>query len=150
MKKKIPLTEERITWDESYMEMVNLIARRGTCPRKKVGAIIVDKQKRIISSGYNGAPRGMPHCTEVGCMIVKENDIEHCIRAIHAELNALLQAGRKAEGCTLYCTTLPCPKCYKPCIQAGIERIVYQEDYNRQDLDYWIENAKIKLVQWQG
>jgi dCMP deaminase len=145
-----PKKENRISWDEYYMEMVRLIAKRGTCPRKRVGAIIVDQQNRIVGSGYNGAPKGMSHCTDVGCLIIKDGKNNHCIRTIHAEQNALLQAGRQAQGSTLYCTTLPCPICFKLCIQAGIRKIAYYEDYNKSDLNYWVRYGEILLVQWRG
>jgi dCMP deaminase len=127
------------------MDVVRLIARRATCPRKDVGCLIV-KNNKIIASGYNGAPKGMEHCTEAGCLI-KDN---HCTRIIHAEANALLQAGRDAEGATLYCTCLPCEICFKLCIQAGINRVVYDEDYNKQDLVYWINNGGIIVTQYHN
>ena len=137
--------QNRIGWDEYFIEIVKLISKRASCPRKQVGALIV-KNNKIISSGYNGSPKGMEHCSDVGCLI--ENN--HCIRVIHAEANALLQAGKEAEGSKLYCTLLPCETCYKLCIQAGIKEIIYLEDYNKEDIDYWIQNGGIKITKWKN
>lgn len=136
---------DRISWDEYFINIVNLIKERATCPRKKVGALIV-KNNKIISSGYNGSPKGMEHCLDVGCLI-KNN---HCIRVMHAEQNALLQAGKEAEGANLYCTCLPCEICFKMCIQAKIKKIIYLEDYNKQNLKYWIDNGGIELIKWKN
>ena len=138
------MAEERISWDEYFIQITELISKRGTCPRKKVGALIV-KENKIIASGYNGAPVGMKHCSEAGCII--KND--HCVRVIHAEINALLQAGKEAKDAKLYCTCLPCEICFKLCIQAGIKEIVYLEDYKKEDLSYWIKSGKIKLTKWK-
>jgi len=137
--------QKRISWDEYFIEIVKLISKKASCPRKQVGAIIT-KNNRIIASGYNGAPKGMEHCTDVGCLM-KDN---HCIRVLHAEMNALLQAGKEAEGATLYSTLLPCEICYKLCIQAGIKKIIYLEDYNKEDLKYWITNGGIKTIKWKN
>jgi dCMP deaminase len=139
---------DRLTRDAYYVEMTKLISARSTCPRKKIGAILVDKDSRVVGSGYNGSPTKMDHCTDAGCLLVKEGDTEHCVRTVHAEQNALLQAGRKAEGGTLYCNVLPCPICFKMCIQAGIKRIVYLEDYNKDDLDFWIKNGNVEIQKW--
>ena len=137
--------QKRISWDEYFISIVKLIAQRATCPRKHVGALIVKKNK-IISSGYNGAPKGMEHCTDVGCLM-KDG---HCIRVLHAEQNAILQAGEKSEGATLYCTCLPCEVCFKMCIQVGIKKIIYLEDYNQEDLKYWIKNGGIEIQKWKS
>jgi len=134
----------RISWEEYFIIIAKTIAERGTCPRKKVGALIV-KDNEIVASGYNGAPKGMPHCIDEGCII--KND--HCIRVMHAEQNALLQAGKDAKGATMYCTCLPCFICYKLCIQAGIKKIIYIDDYNKHDLFYWIEHGGIELIKWK-
>jgi dCMP deaminase len=109
------MSDERVSWDEYFVEITKLIARRATCPRKHVGALIV-KDNKIIASGYNGSPRKMEQCNEVGCLIVGN----HCVRALHAEMNALLQTGKESQDATLYCTCLPCEICFKLCIQAGI------------------------------
>ncbi len=119
--------ESRPSWDEYFMQVAFVVATRATCPRRSVGAVIVH-DKRILATGYNGAPRGLAHCTEVGCYIVAG----HCIRALHAEQNAILQAamnGVSTRGATLYVTCQPCNHCAKMIINAGIERVVFQGDY---------------------
>jgi dCMP deaminase len=116
------------------MQIAHLVATRATCPRRSVGALIV-RDKRILCTGYNGAPRGLPHCPEggpdhdwpLGCMRAG-----HCIRSLHAEQNALLQAamiGVSCEGATLYVTCQPCNMCAKMAINAGIRRVIYEGDY---------------------
>ncbi|MFQ3610902.1 MAG: cytidine/deoxycytidylate deaminase family protein [Fimbriimonadales bacterium] len=117
----------RPSWDEYFMEVAFVVATRATCPRRSVGAVIVH-DKRILATGYNGAPRGLAHCDEVGCHIVAG----HCIRALHAEQNAILQAalnGVSTRGATIYVTCQPCNHCAKMIINAGIERVVFQGDY---------------------
>lgn len=117
----------RPSWDEYFMQVAFVVATRATCPRRSVGAVIV-LDKRILATGYNGAPRGLAHCNEVGCHIVAG----HCIRALHAEQNAILQAamnGVSTRGATIYVTCQPCNHCAKMIINAGIERVVFQGDY---------------------
>jgi len=133
----------RINLDDYFIKIVKNVSERATCPRKSVGAIIV-KNGRIISTGYNGAPKKMEQCDEVGCLL--ENN--HCIRVVHAEMNALLFAGREAEGATLYCTCLPCEICFKLCIQAGIKKIIYLEDYNKENIQYWIDESNIEVIKY--
>jgi dCMP deaminase len=117
----------RPAWDEYFMEIARTVATRATCPRAKVGAILV-RSHRILTTGYNGAPRGVAHCTEVGCTL--END--HCMRAVHAEANAIVQAalhGVSVSEATAYCTHQPCVNCSKLLISAGVVKIVYDEAY---------------------
>lgn len=125
----------RPTWDEYFMKIAHLVAERSTCLRRRVGAIIV-KDKRIISTGYNGAPRGLLHCLEVGClreeMGVASGERQELCRGAHAEQNAIIQAaasGASMEGATMYCTTAPCSTCAKMIINAGIRRLVLGEKY---------------------
>lgn len=132
------MSDDRPDLDEYFIQIAKDVATRATCPRKKVGAIVV-KNSQIISSGYNGAPKEMEHCTDVGCMVVNN----HCERVVHAELNALLQAGKEAKDATLYSTVLPCTICLKACIQVGIKRIVYLEDYNKEQMILWLESGLI-------
>lgn len=118
---------ERPSWDEYFMQIAHVVAERATCPRRSVGAVIVT-DKRILTTGYNGAPRGLAHCAEVGCHMVAG----HCIRALHAEQNAILQAamnGVSTNGATIYVTCQPCNHCAKMIINAGIQRVVFQGDY---------------------
>jgi len=116
------------------MQIAQLVKTRATCPRRSVGAVIV-RDKRILATGYNGAPRGLPHCPEggpehdwpLGCLRAG-----HCIRALHAEQNALLQAammGIACQGSTMYVTCQPCNNCAKMIINAGIVRVIYEGEY---------------------
>ena len=119
-----------------FMKIAELISTKATCPRKSVGCVIT-KDNRIISTGYNGSPRGMKHCDDIGCKIINN----HCQRVLHAEMNALLFAGRDAEGATLYSNVLPCVVCFKLLIQAGIKRVVYEEDYNKKSVEWLIKES---------
>lgn len=136
------MSQDRISFDDYFLELANLVAKRATCPRKHVGAVAV-KDGKVLSTGYNGAPKGFKHCSEVGCLI-KNN---HCVRVVHAEMNAILFAGKEARGATLYCNLLPCPLCFKLAIQAGIKEIVYQKDYNKSDLQWLFDESRIEVRQ---
>lgn len=117
----------RVSWDEYFMKIAEVVASRSTCPRKYVGAVMV-RNRTILSTGYNGSIRGMPHCSDVGHMM--END--HCVATIHAEANAILQAARNGvmiDGATLYVTASPCWSCFKSSANAGVIRICYGEFY---------------------
>ncbi|MCK0471617.1 ComE operon protein 2 [Halalkalibacter sp. APA_J-10(15)] len=118
---------ERISWDQYFMAQSHLLALRSTCTRLMVGATIV-RDKRIIAGGYNGSVSGGAHCIDDGCYVVDN----HCIRTIHAEINALLQCakfGVGTEGAEIYVTHFPCVHCSKAIIQAGIKKIYYASDY---------------------
>ncbi len=118
---------KRVTWEEFFMAQSHLLAVRSTCNRLSVGATIV-RDHRIVASGYNGSISGGDHCVDVGCHVVDN----HCVRTIHAEMNALLQCakyGISTKGATIYVTHFPCLQCTKSLIQAGIERVYYAEDY---------------------
>ena len=126
----------RPDWDEYFMRIAFEVAGRSTCLRRQVGAILV-RDKRILTTGYNGAPRGLPHCEEVGCLReakgVKSGERHELCRGLHAEMNALLQGaihGVSLENATLYCTTHPCVLCAKMLINCGVKRIVTCEDYS--------------------
>jgi dCMP deaminase len=119
--------EQRVPWDVYFMNIAQVVASRSTCPRKLVGAVVV-RDKTILSTGYNGSIRGMPHCTEVGHMM--END--HCVATIHAEANAIIQAAKNGvniDGAAIYVTASPCWNCFKMIANGGIRRIVYGEFY---------------------
>lgn len=121
--------DERVDWDVYFMTFARTAALRATCVRKKVGAILV-RERTVVSTGYNGSPRGQPHCTdpEVGC----EMEDGHCIRTVHAEANAVTQAARNGaiiRGTTLYTTASPCYLCAKMLVNAGIVGIVFGEHY---------------------
>jgi dCMP deaminase len=117
----------RASWDEYFMRIAVQAATRSTCDRKHVGAVIV-RDKTILSTGYNGSIRGMPHCDDVGHML--ENG--HCVATVHAEANAILQAaknGTAINGADLYITASPCWNCFKLVANSGIKRIFYLEFY---------------------
>jgi dCMP deaminase len=119
--------QERASWDEYFMNIARVVSSRSTCDRKFVGAVIV-RDKTILSTGYNGSIRGMPHCTEVGHMM----EDGHCVATIHAESNAILQAAKNGvaiDGASIYVTASPCWNCFKQVANAGIRRIVYGEFY---------------------
>ncbi len=141
--------KKRPSWDEYFMGITRLAASRSTCLRRHVGAVIV-KDKRIISTGYNGAPSGMKHCLELGCLrdklkIPSGTHHEIC-RGLHAEQNALLFAkGVDLTGATLYCTNQPCVVCAKLIIQAGIKTVVYEEPYPDKLSVQFFKEAGVKL-----
>lgn len=117
----------RPSWDDVWSEVAAVVARRSTCPRAAVGAVVVSRDNVVLAAGYNGAPRNRPHCTDVGC---EPDATGSCRRAVHAEANALVQAGRSAHGGTLYSTTEPCPSCAALIVNAGIQRVVFTNDYH--------------------
>lgn len=126
----------RPSWDEYFMEMAELTAQRSTCLRRHVGAVIV-KDKHIVATGYNGAPRGLAHCDELGGCLreklgVPSGERHELCRALHAEQNAIIQAatlGQSIEGASIYITHQPCVICAKMIINAGIDKIVVKEGY---------------------
>ena len=128
--------DDRISWDEYFMQMAELTAKRSTCLRRQVGAVIV-KDKHIIATGYNGAPKGLNHCAQLGGCLrenlhVPSGERHELCRALHAEQNAIIQAatlGQSIEGGTIYVTHHPCSICAKMILNAGLERIVIREGY---------------------
>lgn len=121
----------RISKDEHFLKIADVISERATCDRLKVGSVIV-KNGAIISTGYNGAPRQLDHCDDVGHMI-RDN---HCIRVVHAEINCLLSAARLGGGthdAILYCNYQPCWECFKAIVNAGISKVVYRLVYKMED-----------------
>lgn len=134
----------RLSWDDYFMQVAQIVATRATCPRKSVGCVLV-RDRMIISTGYNGAIRGMPHCADVGCMM--END--HCVAVIHAELNSIIQAARNGvviEGADCYVTASPCWNCFKALANAGVKRIVYGEFYRDDRIFEVAEKLGIAMV----
>ena len=126
---------DRPSWQDYFTDITRLVSSRSTCCRRKVGAILV-KNKRILATGYNGAPTGVPHCLDVGClreqMGVPSGERHELCRGLHAEQNAILQAahhGVSIDGADLYCTNLPCIICTKMIINAGIRRVYYLDGY---------------------
>jgi dCMP deaminase len=142
------LETDRPPWDSYFMDIALQVARRSTCPRASVGAVIV-RDKRILTTGYNGSPRGLPHCTDVGCLMVNG----HCVRALHAEQNAIIQGalhGVDVSHSILYVTHQPCLNCAKMIINAGIERVVYAGDYPDEIARSFLEQAHVELVRFSN
>lgn len=140
--------EQRPSWDEYFIGIAEQVAKRSTCPRAAVGAVIV-KDRRILTTGYNGAPMGLPHCTEVGCLMVDG----HCVRTLHAEQNAIIQAalhGVSVQGSTMYVTHQPCLNCAKMIINAGIVRVVYGGDYPDPQACAFLSEAGVALVRFNA
>ncbi len=139
---------ERPSWDEYFMAIAVMVSARSTCPRKSVGAVLV-KDNQILATGYNGSIRGMPHCSDVGCMM--ENG--HCVATVHAEANALLQAakhGVAVDGATVYVTASPCWNCFKLLANGGIRRIVYKEFYRDDRIFEVAAQIGIRLEEFRG
>lgn len=139
----------RPSWDEYFMRIAHDVATRATCDRKHVGAVIVDSSWRIVSTGYNGAPRGLPHCDEVGHELADIDGRQSCIRTLHAESNAIDYAGPNANGGRIYTTVIPCFDCAKRIVNAGIERVVYDEYYQSRKtnlVNRVFLQADVKLV----
>lgn len=147
------LEDKRPSWDEYFMGMAKLTSQRSTCLRRKVGAVIV-KDKHIVATGYNGAPRGLSHCAELGGCLreqlkVPSGQRHELCRALHAEQNAIIQAatlGQSIEGASIYITHQPCSICSKMIINAGIERIVVDEGYPDELATKLLAEAGIKVV----
>ncbi|MDD5432691.1 MAG: cytidine/deoxycytidylate deaminase family protein [Candidatus Omnitrophica bacterium] len=145
------LKHVRPSWDEYFLEVAGLVSKRATCLRRRVGAVLV-KDKRILATGYNGAPSGLKHCLEIGCIREKLNvpsgQRHELCRALHAEQNALIQAslyGISVRGSTLYATNQPCIICAKMLINAGIKEIVIAEGYPDEMAMDFLKQAKINI-----
>lgn len=141
----------RPSWDEYFLEVARLVSKRATCLRRSVGAVLV-KDKRILATGYNGAPRGLAHCLEVGCirqkLKVPSGQRHELCRALHAEQNALIQAslyGISVRDATLYATNQPCIICAKMLINAGIKEIVADGGYPDKMAADFLREAGIKV-----
>lgn len=133
--------QHRPDWDEYFLKIAQNVASRATCDRKHVGAVIV-RDKVILSTGYNGSPRNMAHCDDVGHEMIEG----HCVRTVHAEANAIAQAaknGISVDGATLYTTASTCYDCFKLLINAGIKRVVYGEYYSSR---YEMSDMVLKLA----
>ena len=142
--------------DEYFMMMAVLVASRSTCIRRKVGAVIV-KDKRVLSTGYNGPPRGMAHCDETGCireqLHVPSGERHELCRGLHAEQNAVIQAavfGTSIDGASIYVTNHPCSVCAKILINAGIKEIIYDEYYHDELAEEILKESGIKVRQFHA
>ncbi len=151
----VTLENNRPSYDEYFMEMAHVVSKRSTCLRRKVGAILV-KDKHILSTGYNGAPKGLSHCVDVGCirkdMSVKSGERHELCRGLHAEQNAIIQAavfGVSISGSTLYCTNTPCVVCVKMLINAGVKEIIYSGDYPDELAKKMLGESSIKIKRFK-
>lgn len=150
------MADLRPSWERYFMDITELVARRSTCIRRAVGAVIV-KDRQILATGYNGAPSGLQHCLEIGCMREKLNvpsgERHELCRGIHAEQNAIIQAayhGVSIKGASLYCTNLPCSICAKMIINAGIVRIYYKDGYADAMSEQMLREAEIEVLKIDG
>ena len=145
-------TGDRPDWKDYFMDIAVLVAKRSTCLRRAVGALIV-KDKRILATGYNGAPSGIRHCKEAGClretMDIASGERHELCRGIHAEQNAIIQAayhGVQIQGADLYCTNLPCLICTKMIINAGIKKIYYRDGYADELSKEMLSEAAMEVI----
>jgi dCMP deaminase len=143
---------QRLSWHQYFMTITRQVAERSTCTRAKVGAVIV-RDKNILATGYNGAPAGMPHCIDVGCLIYQsktpDGEIEeNCFRTIHAEINAIAQAAKNGssikEG-SIYITHTPCIHCLKVLVNTGIKEIFYERPYKLHTLNDILQHTHVSL-----
>jgi dCMP deaminase len=148
--------DKRPTVDEYFMEIAEVVAKRSTCLRNHVGAVIV-RDKRILSTGYNGAPRNLEHCLDIGCIRMQHNIAsgtrhEMC-RAVHAEQNAIIQSalhGVSIEDATLYCTHQPCILCAKMIINSRIKRVVFANNYPDTEALRFFESAGVEAKSYKS
>ena len=143
---------KRPNWHEYFMEIAHVVAKRSTCIRRRVGAVLV-KDNQILATGYNGVPKGIAHCDVTGClraqMNVPSGERHELCRGLHAEQNAIIQAavhGIKVKGATLYCTNKPCVVCTKMIINAGIEDVYIADDYPDQLAEEMFKAAGIQAI----
>jgi dCMP deaminase len=138
------MSKNRISWENYFMNIAREVATRATCDRKRVGAVIV-RRRTILSTGYNGSLRGLPHCDEVG----HEMENGHCVRTVHAEANAIVHAARhgiSVEGAEIYITASPCYNCFKLIVNSGITKIYYGEFYRDERITEHSKELGIELV----
>src|SRR5579875_431872 len=147
-----PMSSERPSWDQYFLTITRQVAERSTCLRAKVGAVIV-RDRNILATGYNGAPAGLPHCTDVGCLIYTSQTPtgeieENCFRTIHAEINAIAQAAKNGvsiRGADIYITHTPCIHCLKVLINTGIRRVFYEREYKLHTLSELLRWSDVRL-----
>jgi len=147
--------EERPSFDDYFMEMAHVVAKRSTCLRRKVGALLV-KDRHILSTGYNGAPKGLKHCSETGCLReqlgIPPGERHEICRGLHAEQNAIIQAavfGVSIKDSILYCTNAPCSVCAKMLINAGVKEIIFEDEYPDELAMQMLKEAKIKIKKYK-
>ena len=130
----------RKSWHEYFMDIAFTVASRSTCPKRRVGAVVVN-DKKILSTGYNGSPSGTEHCDHVGCLL---NADGNCIRTIHAEANAIAMLSE--QGSTIYCTDQPCINCLKLIIAANIKTIYFRKPYENKDLELFLQSVNSSKI----
>jgi len=143
---------ERPSWHQYFMTITRQVAERSTCLRAKVGAVIV-RDRNIVATGYNGSPAGLPHCTDVGCLIYSSRTPsgemeENCFRTIHAEINAIAQAaknGASIRDADIYITHTPCIHCMKVLLNTGIRAIYYEREYKLHTLEDMLKHTSVTL-----
>ena len=145
---------KRPEWKEYFIGIARLVSKRSTCTRRKVGAVVVS-DKRVLATGYNGAPTGLSHCAETGCirekMGVPSGERHELCRGLHAEQNAIIQAayhGSSINDEILFCTTLPCSICFKMIINAGIKEVVYEDGYPDDLTEAFLKESDIKMTKY--
>ncbi|MDA8442594.1 MAG: dCMP deaminase family protein [Peptococcaceae bacterium] len=149
------MARERISWDELFMEMAYILAKRSSCLNTHIGAVLVTPDNDVISTGYNGSPAKLPNCSDLGyCRRKQEAEYEsgkdlHLCNAVHAEANAILLAaknGHGTKGAKLYCTHQPCKECAKQIVNAGIEEVIYSEVYpnNKESIEI-MQGAEVRV-----
>jgi dCMP deaminase len=150
-KKKKEVPSRRPSWEQYFMDITHLVAKRSTCLRRQVGAVVV-KDKKILATGYNGAPSGLEHCLDIGCLReqlgIPSGERHELCRGLHAEQNAIIQAayhGVQIRGATLYCTNHPCIICSKMIINAGIQEIIYEEGYADALAKQMLKKSRVKV-----
>ena len=148
--------KDRPDWETYFMSIAHLVSTLSTCLRRQVGAVMV-RDKQILTTGYNGVPRGITHCTPENCLRsvkdIPSGQQQELCRGLHAEQNAIIQAalhGVSTKDATLYCTHKPCILCAKMLINAGVVRIVYQDFYPDPLADEMLEEAGIEMCIWEG
>lgn len=140
------LMTDRPDWDSYFMGIATLASSRATCTKRHVGAVIV-RDKMVLSTGYNGAVRGLPHCTDVG------HEGEFCTRSVHAEANAIVQAARcgtRTDGADVYTTASPCLNCFHLIVNAGVRRVLYAEEFRETRCFDLAADVGIELVHLEG
>lgn len=146
------MADKRPSWDEYFAKIAEDVAARSTCIRenRQFGAVIVNEKKEIIATGYNGVVRGAPHCADVGCIKDKmeiDSGMGHGIcPAVHAEMNALIQAGNRARGCDLYVNAYPCKICARLIVNSGISKVIISGDYSDKEGLKIMKDAGIEVV----
>lgn len=143
---------DRPSWHQYFLTITRQVAERSTCTRAKVGAVIV-RDKSIVATGYNGSPAGLPHCSEVGCLVYTSrtpagDTEENCFRTIHAEINAIAQAARNGSSirdADIYITHTPCIHCLKVLINTGIRRVFYEREYKLHTLAEILQFSDVAL-----